>query len=270
MLFGIESILLQTIPFTLVLSRVVGLLSFAPLLSMAGVPMRVRAILGFILALSLFPLVQRHTPAPPTLDIWLILPLMLAEVLVGATLGMLASVPMLAMEMGGHMVGHQMGLSLASAFNPAFDSEIDVAGQALFTIAAAAFLSLGGIEVLFLALARTFESLPAGEFVSAPLALETYLALASSGLELALRVAAPVIAVLLLILIAMGFVMKTMPQINVLSVGFTVKILAGLLVLAWTVFVIQDVMSDELLAMFETIIRWADNPRPIEELPHGR
>lgn len=270
MLVGIEAILLQAVPFTLVLSRVVGLTLFAPMLSMAGVPVRVRALLAFIVALSLFPVVQGRGVPVPSLDIWLILPLMLAEVLVGATLGMLASVPMLALEMGGNIVGHQMGLSLASAFNPAFDSQIDVAGQALFTIAAGTFLSLGGLDVLYLALARTFESLPAGALISASLALETYLALAASGLDLALRVAAPVIGVLMLILIAMGFIMKTMPQINVLSVGFTIKILAGLLVLAWTVFVIEDVLSDELLATFETILQWAGAPRPIEEAVHGR
>ncbi|MCH7766513.1 MAG: flagellar biosynthetic protein FliR [Acidobacteria bacterium] len=48
----------------------------------------------------------------------------------------------------------------------------------------------------------------------------------SASFELCLRVAAPIVTVILLIMIAMGFIMKTMPQINVLTIGFAMALLA--------------------------------------------
>ncbi len=254
---GFEAILGYAVPFSLVLSRVVGIVFFAPLLSMATLPMRVRALLAFILALTIYPIVPMGGEFSLELDLWTLLPVMFAELLVGAALGMLASVPMLAMEMAGQMVGHQMGLGLARSFNPAFESQMDVAGQMLFMMAAGVFLSVGGLEVLFMALVRTFETMPPGTLISAGATLETYLALATSGLDLALRVAAPVLGTLVLILIAMGFLMKTMPQINILSFGFAVKIVCGIAILTWSIFAIEEAFGEELQDALETIMQWA-------------
>ncbi len=247
----------HVVPFSLVLSRVVGVVLFAPLLSMSALPIRARALLAFVLALSIYPVVPAGAGFNPTLDLWGLLPVMFAEILIGVALGMLASVPMLAMEMAGQMAGHQMGLGLARSFNPAFESEMDVAGQMLFMVAAGIFLSVGGLEVLFLALVRTFDTMPPGTIISAGATLELYLALASSGLDLALRVAAPVLGTLVLILIAMGFLMKTMPQINILSFGFAVKIICGIAVLTWSIFVIEEAFGEALGDALESIVQWA-------------
>jgi len=63
--------------------------------------------------------------------------------------------------------------------------------------------------------------------------LESLVGLVSSGLELSVRVAAPVTGVILLLAITLGALSKTMPQINVMSVGFALKIMAGVLMLAF-------------------------------------
>lgn len=247
----------HVVPFSLVLSRVVGIMLFAPLLSMATLPMRVKALLAFVLALSIYPIVPAGEGYTPALDVWDLAPVMFGEVLIGVALGMLASVPMLGMEMAGQMVGHQMGLGLARSYNPAMEAQTDVAGQMLFMVAAGVYLSVGGLEVLFMALVRTFDTMPPGTIISAGATLELYLALASSGLDLALRVAAPVLGTLMLILIAMGFLMKTMPQINILSFGFALKIMCGITVLMWSIFVIEEVFGEELNDAMELLVQWA-------------
>jgi flagellar biosynthetic protein FliR len=91
------------------------------------------------------------------------------------------------------------------------------------------FVSLGGLEALYLSLASTFERVPPGGFGLGMLPLDAIVGVVASGFELAIRVAAPAVCIIVLIMIAMGFVMKSMPQINVLSIGFTVKIIGGLL-----------------------------------------
>jgi flagellar biosynthesis protein FliR len=59
------------------------------------------------------------------------------------------------------------------------------------------------------------------------------------------------------VLVAMGFLMKTMPQINILSVGFAIKIVVGLTILAATLYAIDEVVVDELSGIIDHVLRWS-------------
>ena len=74
---------------------------------------------------------------------------------------------------------------------------------------------------------------------------------------MALRISAPAVALVFLVMVAMGFVMKTMPQINVMSVGFAIKILVGILATAMATQVIANVASDETLRVLDVLASWA-------------
>jgi len=126
-----------------------------------------------------------------------------------------------------------MGMSLARVYNPELDTEADLLGQLLFFAAFASFLLVGGMEAIFGATISTFERVPLGGIMASKVPLESLVGLVSSGLELSVRVAAPVTGVILLLAITLGALSKTMPQINVMSVGFALKIMAGVLMLAF-------------------------------------
>lgn len=245
------------VPFMLVLARLVGLFVFAPVISSTSVPLRARALLAFVMTLTLMPVVPRSAEAQ--LDIVAIVPAIVAETMVGMTIGLLASIPLFAMEMAGTIMGHQMGLGLARSYNPELDTDADSIGQMLFALAGAAMVAMGGVEALFLALARSFERVPAGSFASMDIPIDLYMGMFRSGVELAIRVAAPVIGMLMLILLALGFIMKTMPQINILSVGFALKIVAGITIILWSIGVIGDVAGQDIGQALRNVISWAES-----------
>ena len=62
----------------------------------------------------------------------------------------------------------------------------------------------------------------------------------------------------------MGFIMKTMPQVNVLSIGFSAKILCGLLMLTFTIFLIAEITQDETVQVLTAVRDWAESLRPRE------
>jgi flagellar biosynthesis protein FliR len=141
-------------------------------------------------------------------------------------------------------------------YNPDTATDTDVLGQVLMYVALASFLAMGGMEALFIALLSTFERLPVGSFQIALLPLDTVVGVLSSGMELGVRVAAPVVAIVFLLMIAMGFVMKTMPQINILSVGFTVKILFGLGMCAVAVGSMHQAVQGEIDRVLRLVLEW--------------
>ena len=115
---------------------------------------------------------------------------------------------------------------------------------------------IAGLEAAFGTLVSTFRNVPIGGFAGDRTPIQMIVGVVSSGVELAVRVAAPVICIIFLLLIAMGFVMKTMPQVNVMSVGFTVKILFGIGMLAASLVAMQHATSDEIDRVLRVVVDW--------------
>jgi flagellar biosynthetic protein FliR len=254
---GIEPLMAHAVPFILVVTRMVGLFVFAPILSSVSLPAQAKALLACMLGAAVYPSIPVHY-ADARLELVGLLPLLVSESLIGVCIGLIAAVPVMMLQLGGHVAGFQMGLSMASVYNPEFDTQSDVLGETLFYLGFAVFLAVGGLEAMYAALLGTFERVPLGEMAVASVPLESYVGLAGSGFEMALRVSAPASAIVFLIMVAMGFVMKTMPQINVMSVGFAVKIVAGLLVTAMALQVIHNVAADEAARVLDLLARWVD------------
>lgn len=254
---SLESMLVHVAPLAVVMSRVAGLVVSAPLLSARAAPRRVRVMLAVMLAVALYPCLPAHARTPPDVTLAGLVPLIVSEVLIGVVLGVLASVPVLLLDAAGFIAGHQMGLGLARVYNPDLEVEADLLGQLLMYVGLGVFVAVGGLEVLLAALVETFRRVPPGALVMRDVPLDVLLGLLASGTDLALRVAAPVTAVILLLMIAMGFVMKTVPQINVLSVGFPVKIVCGVGMLTLALGTAQQGMADEIEYALRVVWQWA-------------
>jgi flagellar biosynthetic protein FliR len=245
------------IPFMLVLTRITGIFVFTPILSSMSIPMRYKSLLAVALAVAIFPMARHATlPAQAALDLPTLGLVMFSELLIGVTIGLIASMPIVAVQMAGFLMGYQMGLGLAQTYNPEMEGNDGVLNQLLFTLGIAIYLTAGGLELIIVALLNTFDRVPTGAFSATDVPLDLVVALINSGIELAIRLAAPVLGVIVLSLISMGFVMKTMPQINILSVGFAAKILAGLTILMVCLGTIDTVIHDETIAGLRLLVDW--------------
>lgn len=246
--------------FVLVLSRLGGLLVFAPLLSSAAIPVRARAMVALVLAAAITPTLAPH-PASRALDVPVLLATVLGETLIGLTIGLLAAIPVYSVQLAGLLMGQQLGLSLAGAYNPALESEGEALGDLLLYLAMATFIALGGLEAMFLCVAATFERVPIGTAGLAirdleRLPLATLVGLTHSGFDLALRVAGPLVCIVLLETVAVGFIMKTLPQLNIFSIGFAVKILLGLSALLLSLAAIEQAVGGHVEEGLRIVADW--------------
>lgn len=257
---GLGDILDHVPALLLVVFRIGGLMIFGPVFGSSVIPVRVKILLSLVLGLAIYPLVGAPDPNL-SLDLWSIAPAVAMELMVGLIIGYLATLPLVAVQVGGLMMGQQMGLGFARFVNPALDVEADVVAQVLFLMTLTGFLLIGGHEAMVLAVLDSFQHLPAPAVASFTPDLDL-LSLATgmlgSALEIALRVATPVLALLFLQTVAMGFIAKTVPQMNILSLGFPLRILGGLAIISLGLVVIDDVIMDLVNDGLRVILAWVE------------
>lgn len=219
--------------FALVLARVAGLVMAVPMFSSRQIPAPVKVWLVVTISLMAFPVVSPSLPTDVTMG--QAATGMIGELFIGHLLGFAAAIVFFAVQIGGKIVSHQSGMALGTVFNPIFEDESTVLDQVWFFTATAIFLLVRGHVAVVLVLLGSFEHLPpllvnfdggAGDFM---------IVLMRDMFELAMRLAGPAILTLLLTSLLMGFLTKTMPQLNILSVGFSIKIAAALLIAAVTI-----------------------------------
>jgi flagellar biosynthetic protein FliR len=253
----------HVVPWVLVCFRVLGLFVLTPVLASTMVPGRFKALLGFMLGAAAYPMLLAH-PSTASLasglggvnDVFSMVVLVLSEVAIGFCIGALAATPLLMLELGGLVMGNSMGFGLARVYSPEADVDTDLLGQLLFTIATGIFIAAGGLEQLFRGLLASFAHLPLGGFHAGLTPLEAFVGVLSSGTELGLRVAAPVTCIVLMLTVVFGVLGKTMPQLNVMSVGFTVKMLAGLSMLLFGLASMRGPIEEHLTFAFDSVHRF--------------
>ncbi len=217
--------------FALVASRLGGLLMFQPVLGALAIPTRLRAMLILGLAAMITPFVALPANAPDTpLELLLA---MTTEVLLGGIIGLAGVIAFLGLQWGGLLVAMESGLAFGRVVNPTTEEDETVVGIFYLQMAVVLFLVVGGHRALVAACLDTFEAIPllsdrCGSAFGADLLLQ---ALVLSG-HVAFRVAAPALIALFLVNLAMGFISRTMPQLNILAVGFSLKSMIAFLVMA--------------------------------------
>ncbi|MEM7626420.1 MAG: flagellar biosynthetic protein FliR [Planctomycetota bacterium] len=247
----------------MVLFRLTGIFLLAPMFGSQTIPRIVKVFLVVGLSLCIYPMLLStgHAAAGSLggvvengLSLWTLGVLVAMELLMGYVIGYVASLPLIGMQIGGQVIDQQMGISAGGVFNPDLDAEAGVIGQVFFLSGLTIFLIIGGHQALLLTLVGSFERVPLGGFgvvgVDMNAALGLVLGILTVIFDMALRVAAPLLCILFLLRVAMGFIGRTVPQMNILSVGFIFYILAGLVTL---VVGIATVLTVFRKTMFETL-----------------
>lgn len=237
--------------FGLVMARVGGIALSVPMLSSAQIPQIVKVWFVATFSLAIFPLIAPTLPASLTLGQMLVG--MVGEIVVGMIIGFGASLLFHAAEVAGKIVSHQAGLALGEVANPVYDSSMTMLDQIWFFAVLMFFLAMRGHLAVMQVLLASFKHVPPMTMVVDVSLADFATGLLQSIFETALRLAGPGILALLLTSLVMGFLTRTMPQLNVLSVGFSVKITAALFIVAMTITFTDELMGDSVLEGLEQI-----------------
>jgi len=253
MQWSIEQYLMHLGTFGLVLVRISALMAIAPLFGTFEVPARVRALLVLAMCLLIVPLqAGRVTHPPDTLVGFLVLAG--GEALVGITLGLGVRILFSSMQVAGQIISQMSGLQLADVFSPGFSTSMPLFSHLLLGVTTAMFLLIGGHRRVMEALLDTFVWLPAGEGRFSQSAVEATTSLLAQSFELGVRAAAPAMVALLLATLILGLISRTLPQLNVMALGFSINAVVVLLALGLSLGGACWIFQDQLEPTLETVL----------------
>lgn len=202
-----------------------------PLFNSRNIPSQLKIIFIFMLSLGLYPLVQTHTVVVPQSLAHLAI-VVLGETLIGMAIGLVAQVLFAGIQLGGELMSQQMGLNLATIFDPHNAQQISLVTHFQDVLALLVFLS-GSIHHWFiLAMAESVRSIPLARLSMADAVLPTLLALLGKAFVVAVQLAAPVSVALLLATLALGIIARLVPQMNVFVLSLPLTFGIGLLMLS--------------------------------------
>ena len=233
------------------LVRVLALVSVAPLLSHRAIPARIKLALGVGVTVVLVPSI----PTPPITDALSGegIALLAQNILIGVILGFAVRLIFAALELAGELIGLQMGLSFAGFFNPASGMAQNAVGNFMSLLALLMFIAIDGHLMLLHALAESFRLFPlVGSSGGMPLDFQEVVRLGSGMFSIALSLALPFLAVMLLTNIVLGVLARIAPQLNVFAIGFPLTILVGLS----TLMLMLPYIETPLRSALERSLQW--------------
>jgi flagellar biosynthetic protein FliR len=215
--------------FLLVLARISGAIVFVPIPGFSAGPEPVRIILALSFTIALFPLwpVVAVVPSIGLLTGWLI-----SEAALGITVGLVVSFLAEAFGVFGQMVGLQAGYSFASTIDPTTQADSGVIVVLAQSISGLLFFALGLHREVLRLFARSLESTPPGSFVITPGATDALIRLGSTIFSTGVRLAFPVVALMVMVDIALALLGRINAQLQLGSLTFPAKMLAGLAIVS--------------------------------------
>lgn len=154
----------------------------------------------------------------------------LVEVLTGLFLGYITAICFHVIKMGGQLIDIQMGLSMASIYDPTSKSETTLMGNLINWIAILIFFAMNGHHIVIEGILYSFHIIEIGT----PIIVNNFDYLLKIFLEyfvIGFKIAIPVSLALFIAELVMGLVSRSVPQFNVMMLGMPMKILVGLLFL---------------------------------------
>ena len=228
-------------------ARLLGFFRFAPVFNRKEMPGMVK--LGLILLMTII-LTGIAKPDVTIIKDSFALSILL-NIVVGALIGYVAQLILLAIDAGGDMVNMQMGLSSAMVLDPTTSSQVSIVGKCFQFLGLLIFIQLGGIYWLLSALIHSIEIFPLDATII-PLQqlvnLDYVAKLSSNVLYMGLQIASPILLATLGQDIILGVISKTAPQVNVFQLSFLFKPVLGAAIMVWILPMLVNVISDYFLS----------------------
>jgi flagellar biosynthetic protein FliR len=231
--------------------RIMALLSTAPVVGDALVPVPVRALLSVVLAFLMLPLAKGAAMPDPFSLAGVVV--MIEQAVIGGVIGLALQLTMAVVNMLGFLVSSQVGFSMAQMNDPVNGQQSDVISGLLGLVAILVFFAVDGHLVLAGVLGQSFKAWPVGGGYKG-LLLQTVALNVGWVFSAAILLALPIVFSTMVVQIGFGFLNRVAPSLNLFSLGFSLVTLFGLMMLVQVVRFIPEhyvQMTNQVLEMLQ-------------------
>jgi len=235
--------------FLLVLVRVTAFFVTVPFFSYRTIPQQVRITLAFVLSWMMYYTID----VEPFVVNGEYLMLIIKEALIGVLLGLVGYMVMSAVQIAGSFIDFQAGFAIANIIDPQTGAQSPLIGQLFNTIAILVLVAIDGHHLILDGIFYSYEFMPMnqvfpnfGDKNLIEFIVKTFVAV----FGISFQMAAPVVATIFLVDLALGITARTVPQLNIFVVGFAIKIAVTFIVL----FIMMAVMVDVIKNLITIVI----------------
>lgn len=215
--------------FMLILTRMSGLFVISPMFGFRGLPVQIKIFFAAGVSVVLFLTHPPSQSTPIATTMWQLAVMGGTEFFIGFCIGFAAELVFSGVRMAGEYLAVQMGMSIASILDPITGSQTPLMGQVFYLFSFLLLLSLNLHHAFIMAINKSIQFIPLGQPIAhIGILTERMFALASNMFVIALQVGAPTMGILLVTEVALAFVAKVMPQMNIFIVSLPFKFAIGL------------------------------------------
>ncbi len=227
----------------LIFMRLIGFAVLTPLLGRRGIPAIIRVGFAVVLSGFVFSTTKASVSTPATVLEYVLR--LLLELGVGLVLGFIMQIMFSVVQVGGELMDSQMGLTMAQTYDSGSQVNMTVTASLLNILLVLNFFEENGHYTMMRIILTSEKLVPFGAVNLGANTAEYILEIFGTCMILAVKLAMPVLAAELLGEIAMGILMKAIPQINAFVINMELKVIVGLIVL----FFMLNPISEFLLSL---------------------
>jgi flagellar biosynthesis protein FliR len=215
--------------FLLILSRWAGMIMLAPVFGARGVPGMIKIGLAASITVIVYPLISATKPSIP-IELLPYIAVVVKEVLVGLVIGFVIYTLTAILQGAGQLMDFQMGFSIGSAIDPVNGVQSPLMSNFQIVLVTMLLLATNSHHYLIAAMVKSYAYIPINPS-TLPSDFTFYAELIAHVFALSIQMALPVFGALLVSDIGVGLLSRTVPQLNIFSIVFPVKIIFGFVIL---------------------------------------
>ncbi|MDF1876834.1 flagellar type III secretion system protein FliR [Sulfurimonas sp. SAG-AH-194-L11] len=240
----------NVVGFMLLFFRFAALFVAVPIFSHKNIPMQIKAAMALFFTIVFYP-------SMPPLEISITLPTIVLAVLSEFMLGLVVGIVLLlayhVITFAGGIISFMMGFSMASAIDPQSGVSMPIISQFLSLMALMVLLSLNLHHWVLLFVDSSLKTIPLGGFIMQKNLFDYIIHAASNMFLVGFMIAFPIVALSWLADVIFGMLMKTMPQFNLLVIGFPIKIMVAFVVIIATFTSTMLIVKTQMLDAFNAL-----------------
>jgi len=217
--------------FVMVLTRISSFFLVLPVFGWQSIPVRIKVAMTVLLAIF-FTMITPFSIDSGQISTAKAVLLIANEATYGLALGLVATFVFAAVKFSGRIIEREMGLAMAEILDPLTGERTQPLGSLLEMIFIILFLSANGHHLFLLIISRSYESFPAGSIPTIPVLAEGIVQAGSTMLIHGLKLAAPILAAFLLLMVILAVLARMVPEMNILFISLPLRVGLGLLMVA--------------------------------------
>lgn len=231
----------------LIFLRIVSAMVASPVFSNKALPVIPKLFIAFVIAYIVFLSIDT-SQVKFDISVWSLFFFGFKEIITGLIIGFMMNFVFYAISFAGHIIGFDMGLTIAEVFNPMEETNNNVVGEVIYVSALLIFFLINGHHYLIRGLAYSFSVVELGKFSVTASVYDLLVKYSASIFIIAVKVASPILVSYFLVSLAEAVTVRVMPQVQIFFVTQPLKIGLGLLLIfaavPFFIYIIKILLKD--------------------------